>query len=141
MKLTFIETGVRKRDYEKLSFFEQIKLGLEQSIAYSRGELSLRTTTLPLPPPPASPRRVAALRRKLRMSQSVFAAALNVSPKLVQSWEQGLRRPSRGDLRLIQILEKRPQLISEMFALGVSPASAHVTPPRQHRTRRTRAVA
>lgn len=70
---------------------------MEQSIAYSRGEVSLRTTTLPLPPPPASPRRVAALRRRLKISQSVFAAALNVSPKLVQSWEEGLRRPGGFD--------------------------------------------
>jgi hypothetical protein len=30
-----------KVDYEKLSVFEQIKLGLEQSIGHSRGELSL----------------------------------------------------------------------------------------------------
>ena len=94
---------------EKASFFQRIKKGLEDSIAYSRGQLSLRTTTLPLPPPPASPGRVAALRRKLKMSQSVFAAALNVSPKLVQAWEQGLRRPSRGELRLIQLIEIRPQ--------------------------------
>ena len=125
----------RKIDYEKLSFFEQVKLGLEQSIAYSRGELNLRTTTLPLPPPPASPRRVAALRRRLGMSQSIFAAALNVSAKLVQSWEQGSRRPGRGDLRLIQILEKRPQLIGELFARTAA------APSGPSRPRRTRAVA
>jgi putative transcriptional regulator len=132
----------RKADYENLSFFEQVKLGLEQSIAHSRGELSLRTTTLPLPPPPASPRRVAALRRRLKMSQSVFAAALNVSPKLVQSWEQGIGRPSRGDLRLIQIIEKQPQLIDELLApLKATEPASRPRAPKNARTRRTRAVA
>ena len=101
---------------ERATFFQRVKKGLEDSIAYSRGELSLRTTTLPLPPAPASRQRVTALRRKLKMSQSVFAAALNVSPKLVQSWEQGSRQPRRGELRLIEIIEKRPQLMAELIA-------------------------
>ena len=103
-------------DFENLSVFQQIKHGLEDSLAHSRGQLNLRTTILPAPPPPVSPRRVLALRRKLNMSQTVFAATLNVSPKLVQSWEQGLRKPIRGDLRLIEIIEREPRLVGAMFA-------------------------
>jgi putative transcriptional regulator len=102
-------------DHETASFFERLKKGLEESLAYSRGELSLKTTTLPAPPPPASRAKVVALRRKLRMSQSVFAAALNVSTKLVQSWEQGTRKPDRGELRLIEILIKQPDIVSNLI--------------------------
>jgi len=102
-------------DYERMSVFEQIKTGLDQSMAYSRGELSLKTTTLPLPPPPASRAKVIALRKRLKMSQSVFAAALNVSTKLVQSWEQGTRKPDRGELRLIEILVKEPEVVSNLI--------------------------
>ena len=72
------------------------------------------------------PRRrpnVVALRKPLKMSQSVFAAALNVSTKLVQSWEQGLRKPDRGELRLIEMLEKQPELIQLM--LGVQKNGIH----------------
>ena len=112
--------------HARASFFERLKKGLEDSIAYSRGQLSLRTTALPAPPPPASGRRVAALRRKLGMSQSVFAAILNVSPKLVQSWEQGLRVPLRGDLRLIQLIENDPRIVRNLFA----PASRSRRPTR-----------
>ncbi len=79
----------RAPDYENMSVFEQIQSGLQDSLANARGQLNLRTTVLPAPPPPASPRRVLSLRKKLKMSQAVFAATLNVSPKLVQSWEQG----------------------------------------------------
>jgi len=49
------------------------------------------------------------------MSQSVFAAALNVSIKLVQSWEQGTRKPDRGELRLIEILIKQPEIVSNLI--------------------------
>lgn len=116
-------------DHESAGFFDRVKKGLEDSIAHSRGELSLRTTTLPLPPAPAPPARVLALRRRLKMSQSVFAATLNVSPKLVQSWEQGSRRPSRGDLRLLQILEQRPQLVREVIAAAPRPSTNPTRPP------------
>lgn len=118
----------RRQDYENLSVFEQIRSGLLDSIAHSRGELTLRTTELPAPPPAASPARVAALRRRLKMSQSVFAAVLNVSPKLVQSWEQGLRTPDRGDLRLIQIIEQDPGLLTKLLASPARPARRRPAP-------------
>jgi putative transcriptional regulator len=105
---------------ETASFLERLKKGMEASIAFSRGELTLKTTTLPMPPPPAGRAKVIALRKKLKMSQSVFAAAPNVSTKLVQSWEQGSRKPDRGELRLIQILIKRPDLVRNLI-LGDGP--------------------
>ena len=107
--------------HPKTGLFAQLQQGLEDSIAYSRGQLSLRTFGLPAPPPPVSRARVRALRRKLKMSQSVFAATLNVSCKLVQSWEQGARRPRRGDLRLIQIIEKDPHIVRVLL----TPRSNH----------------
>src|SRR5829696_1417664 len=102
-------------DAESSCFFDRLKKGLEESIAHSRGELTLRTTTLPARPPALTPGRLRKLRRRLGMSQSVFAATLNVSPKLVQSWEQGLRKPQRGDLRLLQIVEAQPAIVQKLF--------------------------
>jgi DNA-binding transcriptional regulator YiaG len=55
------------------------------------------------------------------MSQSVFAAMLNVSTKLVQSWEQGARMPNRGELRLIKILTRQPELVSSLILNGAPP--------------------
>lgn len=103
------------REHETAGFFERLKKGMEESIAHSRGELTLKTTALPLSPPPASRAKVIALRKNLKMSQSIFAAALNVSTKLVQSWEQGARKPDRGELRLIEILIKQPDIVSYLI--------------------------
>jgi putative transcriptional regulator len=105
--------------YKTMSVFERIKAGMEDSIAYSRGELSLKTTTLPLPPPKAAAKQIAELRKKLRMSQAVFAATLNVSPKTVQSWEQGVRQPADAALRMLQVIRERPQVVGMLFAPGV----------------------
>jgi len=123
-------------EHETAGFFHRLKKGMVESIAHSRGELSLKTTTLPLPPPPAGRARVIALRKKLKMSQSVFAAALNVSTKLVQSWEQGIRMPSRGELRLIEILNRQPELVSSLILNGTPPRPASGTVNARKRTQR-----
>lgn len=91
------------------SIFDQLVEGLEASIAYSKGEMPLRATTLPPPPPEPTPKRIAALRKRHRMSQSVFAATLNVSTKTVQAWERGARRPNQASARLLQVIEHAPE--------------------------------
>jgi putative transcriptional regulator len=98
----------------RMSVFQQIKAGLEDSLAYSRGELSLVSMEPPPPPPSLTPKQVAALRKRLRMSQTYFAAMLNVSAKAVQSWEQGIRRPSDAALRILQVIDRRPDVVREV---------------------------
>jgi putative transcriptional regulator len=83
---------------------------LEDSIAFSKGEkMSLVTVRVPAPPSPIGAKEVSEIRAKL--SQGVFAAALNVSPKTVQGWEQGRREPSNASLRLLQIAREEPQVV------------------------------
>lgn len=94
-----------------MSVFQQLQAGLEDSISHSKGRLRLKTTTLPSPPPMVRAKEVAALRRLLGMSQAIFAATLNVSPKTVQSWEQGIRRPADVALRMLQVIRERPQVV------------------------------
>lgn len=48
------------------------------------------------------------------MSQAVFPRVLNISPKTVQSWEQGLRQPAQTALRLVEVLEKKPEIIATL---------------------------
>jgi len=102
--------------YKAISVFEQIKTGLEDGIAHSRDELNLKTTSLPLPPPKANAGQIAKLRKSLRMSQSVFAATLNVSAKTVQSWEQGARQPADAALRMLQVISEQPAVVQMILS-------------------------
>lgn len=104
--------------YEEMGVFEQLRAGLEDSIAWSKGQITLKTTTLPAPPPRADAKRVLQLRRQLNMSQAVFAATINVSRKTVQSWEQGTRSPSDAALRLLQVMALQPGVVQQLFATG-----------------------
>jgi putative transcriptional regulator len=98
-------------------FFERLKAGLEEGIAHARGELTLRTVEVPAAPPEIDAKTLVALREEAAMSQAVFAKVLYVSAKTVQSWEQGLRVPSRAARRLIEIFTERPAAVCEVVGL------------------------
>ncbi|NNM88480.1 MAG: hypothetical protein HKL95_08165 [Phycisphaerae bacterium] len=80
----------------------------------AKRRLTVLTVTLPPAPPKANARRVQQVRQSLGMSQAVFAAVLNVSIKLVQGWEQGLRRCGQGELRMLELMEKHPALFQNL---------------------------
>lgn len=56
---------------------------------------------------PLSPRQIKAIRKRERVSQTVFANYLNVTPNLVSKWERGEKRPSGPALKLLSLVEKR----------------------------------
>ena len=54
---------------------------------------------------------VKALRRKLGMSQSRFAASFGFGLDAVQSWEQGRRRPEGPARVLLKVIEHDPDAV------------------------------
>jgi putative transcriptional regulator len=59
-------------------------------------------------PPQYDAARVRAIRKRANVSQSVFAAALNVSPATVKAWEIGARTPDGPSLRLLELADRQP---------------------------------
>lgn len=53
-----------------------------------------------------TPRQIRALRERERVSQTVFANYLNVTPNLVSKWERGEKRPSGPALKLLSLVGK-----------------------------------
>jgi putative transcriptional regulator len=78
-----------------------------------RQKLTLRTMTAPLPPPvkPLSPSQVRSIRRKLNVSQPVFAAMMNIPIVTAASWERGRRKPTGAALRLLDIARRHPKVL------------------------------
>jgi putative transcriptional regulator len=56
---------------------------------------------------PLKPKQIKAIRERERVSQTVFANYLNVTPNLVSKWERGEKRPSGPALKLLSLVEKR----------------------------------
>lgn len=77
-----------------------------------RRKLTLRTTNLPKPAPMLTPKDVQRIRARLKVSQSVFAAMLNVPTVTAISWEKGRRQPSGAALRLLEIAREHPEMLA-----------------------------
>ena len=62
--------------------------------------------------------RVQAIRRKLGLSQSEFAARFGFSVRTVQEWEQGRAVPDRPARILLTVIEKSPEAVERALAAG-----------------------
>ncbi len=63
---------------------------------------------------PAS--QIVRVRLKSGLSQAQFAAALGVSKRTLEQWEQGRREPSRAAKTLLKIAERHPEVLIEVAA-------------------------
>lgn len=61
---------------------------------------------------------VAAARERTGLSQTQFAAALRISPRTLQHWEQGRRQPSGAAVTLLKIIARHPNVLREIVANG-----------------------
>ncbi len=59
---------------------------------------------------------IVAARLKAGLSQAQFAAALNISPRTLQQWEQGRRHPSGAAETLLKVVARHPKVLREIMA-------------------------
>lgn len=74
-------------------------------------KLTLRTTILPKSVKDIKPSEIRAIRKRLNVSQAIFAAMLNVPPITEKKWENGERKPSGAALKLLHIAKTQPQIL------------------------------
>ncbi|WP_257252749.1 MULTISPECIES: DNA-binding transcriptional regulator [unclassified Endozoicomonas] len=54
-----------------------------------------------------SAEQIKGIRTKVKASQAVFAAYLNISKSTVQKWEQGAKKPNGPSLKLLNLIEQK----------------------------------
>ena len=105
---------IKAKRYMSDRAFNELELSLNQALAHARGErgdYKEKKIVAPPPPKPRSSANIVRLRQRLNCSQAIFARLLNVSPKTVQAWEQGTRKPSDAALKLLAVAEKHPETL------------------------------
>ena len=65
----------------------------------------------------AEPNQVAEARGKTGLTQREVAQVLHISPRTLQEWEQGRRKPSGPAKALIEIAFRHPEVIREDLEL------------------------
>ena len=100
---------------------ERLKGALQEGIEFARGERDLRTTIVPVGRD-FTGEEVVAIRTRRKMSQAQFARLLAVSVKTLQSWEQGVRKPSKPTMRLLQIFDS-PEEFQSILMIAEKPSN------------------
>lgn len=59
---------------------------------------------------------IIRVRLKSGLSQAQFAAALGVSKRTLEQWEQGRRKPSGAARQLLKIADRHPEVLLEVAA-------------------------
>lgn len=61
------------------------------------------------------PNEIAATRLRSGLTQAQFAQALRISPRTLQQWEQGRRKPSGAAETLLKIVARHPEVLREVL--------------------------
>lgn len=101
-------------------FGERLLTSAREARAIARGELA------PARSFEAEDVDVAAIRKRLNLSQDKFAARFGLSAATVRDWEQKRRRPDRTAVILLKVIDQSPETVER----AVAPPRLPVQPSR-----------
>jgi putative transcriptional regulator len=88
---------------------QEVITSLKEAIAWAGGEnVPVRVTTVEIPTTD-----VRAVRRKLRLSQSQFAAKFGFQSATLKNWEQGRTRPDGPARVLLAVIARHPGAVED----------------------------
>ena len=88
---------------------EKFQQDLLKSARQMKAGKAARTTQVALSP-------IAEARSRLGMSQSELAALMGVSPRTLQDWEQGRRKPTGAAQTLLRVAITHPEALRDLKA-------------------------
>jgi len=103
----------------KRDIFAELMEGFEALALHREGKITLRTHTVQLSTlPTVEADELIAIRERLNMSRSVFAMHLRTNARTLENWEQGRARPNAQATTLIRLVQRFPETITHLVALG-----------------------
>jgi len=88
---------------------QEIITSLKEAIAWAGGKnVPVRVTTVQVPTID-----VRAVRRRLGLSQSEFAAKFGFQPATLRNWEQGRTRPDGPARVLLAVIARHPEAVED----------------------------
>jgi len=88
--------------------------GLNEALAWKRGELALETVNVD----PMPVERIRAIRRKVARSARDFERRFGIPAATIRNWEQGRRKPDPAGRLLLQIIDMAPDVAEKAATDG-----------------------
>ena len=126
----------------KENFGEMLIEAAKEMVAVHRGELEpARVVRRPITrrvatvasPSHYTAEQIQAIRERMGVSQPVFAKLINASTSTVKAWEQGLRAPEGTSLRLLEIADMHPEILTTLIEPTREPAQEPVREPARRK--------
>ena len=86
--------------------FEGIMQGLQEALAYTRGDKPAVARDVNVVVKPAD---IKTARKKTGMSRETFVRAFGLSPASLRKWENGERQPTGAARVLLTIISREPE--------------------------------
>lgn len=103
---------------KKRNLFEEIEEGFRALSGERAGKLTLRKHVVDHKPAlEVTADEVIQLRKKLNVSQPVFARRFRTEVKTIANWEQGRSKPNAQAAILLKLVDRHPELLDEIAAL------------------------
>ncbi len=100
-----------EKNFANIDFFSGIMEGLEEALAYEKGQAAAATFARKRSLPDVN---IAEFREFLGMTQKTFASVLGVSCRTVEAWETGRSNPTPTAKKLIYLLKEDTSLIQKL---------------------------
>ena len=100
-----------EKNFADMDFFSGLMEGLEEALAYSKGQASAETFVRKRSLPAVN---VLRIRESLCMTQKAFAAVLGVSCRTVEAWESGKTNPTPTAKKLMHLIQEDHSLIEKL---------------------------
>lgn len=113
-KLTFqssLSMEEIEANFKDFDFFENIMEGLNEALAYEKGQASAETYARKRSLPSVD---VSKVRTSLCMTQKSFAALLGVSTRTVEAWECGKSTPTPTAKKLMFLIDRDHSLVKRL---------------------------
>jgi len=92
---------------EKTEFGSALIEGLQEALAWKRGEVALEVVNIN--PMPAE--RIRAIRKKVARSAKEFERRFGIPAATISNWEQGRRSPDPAGRLLLKVIEANPEVV------------------------------
>ncbi|MDE2475940.1 MAG: helix-turn-helix domain-containing protein [Alphaproteobacteria bacterium] len=89
--------------------FEKIAAGLRDAAAFTKGTADRSAYRIHVP----GEVDVKAIRKKVKLSQTQFAAQFGFSPARIRDWEQGRSRPDGAIRAYLLVIERNPDTVKK----------------------------
>ncbi len=91
--------------------FNELEANLKEAVDVVKGKVAPETAYMVI-----TPATIKAIRRKVKMSQAMFARSYHLSLDTLKGWEQGKRSPDAAASNYLRLIQADPEFVRRTIA-------------------------